>query len=204
MLRTSLAAGALLVAIPAAAAASSAVEGGKGSDVITPINDTREDILAAAGDAEGVATRAKTILGIGNADRPVVTLPPASPISSVPVTGPADLASVPAVFANDEGSLPLAYLAAGGLLIPLLLGSGGGGDGNPLPPGFSTTPPGSIPSGPVAGPPPTDVPIVPESVVPEPATWMMLLLGFGAMGLAIRHSRAKGAAAERCGQALAP
>ncbi|MDB5462253.1 MAG: hypothetical protein JWP23_642 [Phenylobacterium sp.] len=49
-------------------------------------------------------------------------------------------------------------------------------------PGDGSTPKISGPTG--------DTPLT--SVVPEPATWMMLILGFGALGLALRAQRRKG------------
>ena len=185
MLRTSLAALSLLVAVPAIA--NTSVVGGKGSDVTTPINDTREDILAAAGHAEGVAARAATIIEIDGADRPLLTLPPVSPIASVPVTGAASLIGAPTVF-NEEDDSPLPFYLLGLLGLPLLLPGGEGGDFSG--PELGGNPPEN-PDGPI-GVPPIEVP-----VIPEPATWLMLLLGFGATGVAIRHSRNSAVAATR-------
>jgi hypothetical protein len=53
-----------------------------------------------------------------------------------------------------------------------------------LPPG-TTTPPGSTPA------PPGQPPVTPPSAVPEPATWAVMLLGFGVIGGALRHRAAR-------------
>ena len=66
--------------------------------------------------------------------------------------------------------------AIGGIFIPPAGGGGGGGGGGP---------------GPVAEvPPPTTVVTPPANIpaVPEPATWMMLLIGFFGCGLMVRRS----------------
>jgi hypothetical protein len=89
-------------------------------------------------------------------------------VPETPMVLPA--AVVPAV----ASALPLAAApaaAGGGLFIPPLLIPGGGG-------GITTlvTPPGSVP--------PTPVPSV-----PEPATWAMMIIGFGLLGGLLRRRR---------------
>jgi len=91
-------------------------------------------------------------------------------VSETPMVLPA--AVVPAV----ASALPLATAApaaAGGLFIPPLVIPGGGGGG-----GITTfaNPPGSPPPPPVPG-------------VPEPATWAMMIIGFGLLGGLLRRRR---------------
>lgn len=52
------------------------------------------------------------------------------------------------------------------------------------------TPPGGSPGGVPTSPPKEVVPVTPP--VPEPATWMMMLLGFGFMGWQMKRSRRTG------------
>lgn len=89
-------------------------------------------------------------------------------VPETPMAMPA--AVVPAV----ATALPLAAApaaAGGGLFIPPLVIPGGGG-------GITTlvTPPGSVPPTPVPG-------------VPEPATWAMMIIGFGLLGGLLRRRR---------------
>ena len=69
----------------------------------------------------------------------------------------------------------------GGIITP----SGGG---VVTPPGGGTTPPGG-PGGPPNQPPlnPPPPPTPPPPPLPEPGTWMMMILGFGMVGLALRR-----------------
>ena len=85
---------------------------------------------------------------------------------------------VPAVLAE---SLPAAEILApvGPLnipLIPIVGGGGGGGGGGVVPPPVTPNPP-VIP----------ETPVTPA--VPEPASWALMLLGFGATGIALRRRR---------------
>lgn len=57
------------------------------------------------------------------------------------------------------------------------------------PPGFFLPPPGgfNLPPGETPGSPPIEVP--PVSFAPEPATWAMMLIGFGLIGWSLRRRR---------------
>lgn len=74
-------------------------------------------------------------------------------------------------------------------------GFGGGGGGLIGIPGGGVAPPGSVtPPGGATPPgdgtiPPANSPPLPVSAVPEPSTWMMMILGFGAIGFSLRRKR---------------
>lgn len=115
----------------------------------------------------------------------VASAPPFSPIVSAPdlpfIYGPALLADaltfgpgLPGGFAGLPIGAPL--LVGGGI------GGGGGGGG-----GGGVTPP--PPTGGGETPPPV------VSPVPEPASWAMMILGFGAVGWTLRSRRRLGGAA---------
>mgnify|MGYP000176760204 CR=1 FL=1 len=90
-------------------------------------------------------------------------------VPETPMVLPA--AVVPAV----ASALPLAATpaaAGGGLFIPPLIVPGGGGGGITT----LVTPPTSTPNPPVPG-------------VPEPATWAMMIIGFGLLGALLRRRR---------------
>ena len=105
--------------------------------------------------------------------RPAAALPGAPDLF-----GPAllDQAPVPPVFAG--GFLPApgpggfysgpSFLPAPGIGGGIGGGGGGGGGGGDIPPGPTETP-----------------------VVPEPATWLLMILGFGALGFRMRQRRAR-------------
>ena len=114
--------------------------------------------------------------------------------SGVPLTlASADL---PQFFIPLSDILPTALASAtstGPLVAPPTAGFGGGGGG-----AF-----GPISSSPVASPlapgpttPPGDVGIVtpatPVSAVPEPGTWLTMIIGFGAVGVQLRRRRSVG------------
>jgi hypothetical protein len=69
---------------------------------------------------------------------------------------------------------------AAGLVFPLLAPGGGPG-------GFGAAPGGENPVSPPGGGP---VVVTPVSPVPEPSTWITMLLGFAAVGLGLRRRRA--------------
>jgi hypothetical protein len=90
----------------------------------------------------------------------------------------------------------------GGIIVPPGDGPGGTTPGSPpslTPPGSTpppedkppvVTPPGNTPPDqpPPVITPPGDTPPPPVPPVPEPATWMMMLVGFGLIGWRIRYS----------------
>lgn len=106
------------------------------------------------------------------ADLAKVVAPPAQTVEVAPPVGPVALADViPAPAQTTPGGV-------GGVTgTPLLLGGGGVGGGGGSPGGGG----GDVPT----QPPPAVV----QSPVPEPSTWMLLLLGFGVIGSAARRER---------------
>jgi hypothetical protein len=90
-----------------------------------------------------------------------------------PTTPPAALASLAPPLAGQGPAVFNAPLAGGG-------GNGGGGGGN----GGGGTDGGGEPTPP---PPPPPGPVSP---IPEPATWLMLMLGLFGIGAALRHRSA--------------
>lgn len=125
---------------------------------------------------------------------PVATVMSVGPVGAAPV----GLAAVPnSIFAPDI-VLPALAGTPGSGTAPVLGGGGGGGGGG----GFIIAPPGGgsggspggggvIPPGPAPTPiataSPTPTPTPPVSAVPEPATWLMLIIGFGLLGGALRQ-----------------
>ncbi|HEV2567067.1 MAG TPA: PEPxxWA-CTERM sorting domain-containing protein [Sphingomonas sp.] len=98
---------------------------------------------------------------------------------------PAFVAS-PSAFAETPGGVFVGSPGPGGVFVPSLPGGGGGGGGPIL-----IVPPGETPPG--TETPPTVTPPVVTAPIPEPATWAMMLLGFGAAGAAMRTRRLVGA-----------
>jgi hypothetical protein len=98
---------------------------------------------------------------------PVEVVPPLVPVIPVAPPALADVISPGSLIA----SAPLAFGSA-------ILGGGGGGGGGSSPPTSVT-------------PPPTPV----TSPVPEPGTWLMMLLGFGMIGSTMSRQRRRMTAA---------
>jgi hypothetical protein len=101
------------------------------------------------------------------------------PLGSVP-----DQLAAPFATSSPSGISGSEFGQAGPGIVfaaPSVGGGGAGGIGGPGNGGV-TSPPGSA-----------DVPVVAISAVPEPSTWITMLLGFGAIGLALRRRRAPGA-----------
>ena len=99
---------------------------------------------------------------------PVLAPPAATPFPQVALTAPApSLGGIIAPPGSSGGTMP-----------------GGSGGGSP---GGGTTP-SSFPG------PESKVPVSVPSAVPEPATWAMMLFGFGLIGWRIRLGRTKGGA----------
>lgn len=158
------------------------------------IDDTLEDVILAADNAEDVANMANY------ADR-IVVLPPYQPVV-IPVEGvamPLIAPEVSPLAVQGTSDELLALFVFGGLAgLPLLLGNFGGGTagvppastvpGQPISPGVTPEQPGQ-PSGPAEQPEqPVAPPPIPTPAIPEPATWAMLLLGFAAVGGGVRRS----------------
>ena len=101
-------------------------------------------------------------------------LAPAAPIEFLPLDTSSSGATLPAI------ALPIPV--GGGFFSPVTggfgggIGGGGGGGGG----GDTPTPP------PPPGPPPPPPPIA--AAVPEPSTWMLLLIGFAAVGASLRRA----------------
>lgn len=104
------------------------------------------------------------------------------------------------VLSGEREGLPGGGGAPGGFGGPGGFAPFGGGPGGLIPEPLATTFPGTPPTGPGDGDPGTDGPGFPPappppgifdppgvSPVPEPATWAMMLLGFFAIGAAIRR-----------------
>ncbi len=164
-------------------------------------DDTLEDVVLAADNAEDVANMA-------NYANRIVVLPPYQPVI-IPVDGvamPLIAPEVSPLAVQANGDELLALFVFGGLAgLPLLLGNFGGGasgvpaastgplqpissGGLPAEPGGAGLVPGQ-PSGPAEQPEqPLAPPPLPTPAIPEPATWAMLLLGFAAVGSGLRRS----------------
>ncbi len=171
--------------------------------------DTLEDIVQAASDAQRAAEDAAF------ADRIVVIAPPEPVmIAFEPLTAPAVVPNAANLVLTQTDERLIALFLLGGLAgLPLLLGAGGGSGGAggvggpaligvPSNPGETPTPtpgvttptptPGVTPTPtPTGAPTPTPTPLTPgPSPIPEPATWAMMLLGFAAVGGAMRRQGA--------------
>jgi hypothetical protein len=106
----------------------------------------------------------------------VIAPTPPAPVEAVPPVAPLAPATVADVFSPSRlfASAPLVVGSA------IVGGGGGGGSGGGG---------GGVPSGPptsVVPPPPI---AVVTSPVPEPGTWLMMLLGFGVVGASFRSRR---------------
>jgi len=176
-----IAAAIVLTAMPVQAmaeAAPASVAWRKGATVLTPINDSYGDIVEAATQAEAVAARTATITDLAAALPAPVVLP--STIAP-PLAGVAEFAAIGPVALPDEQNM-LPYLGLAGLLLPpLLIGAGDGDSSGEL--GAFPDPEGGVTQVPPASALPQPLP-----AVPEPATWFMLLLGFAAIGAALRRA----------------
>jgi PEP-CTERM motif len=104
------------------------------------------------------------------------------PTEILPFTGP-----VPGITTPVSGSPGIFVPASGGSFI------GGGG----APGGGGGTGSGGIPGAPPPIAPPAVIPPI-ISAVPEPSTWILLLFGFGAIGAALRRTKATSKRAGLC------
>ena len=135
-----------------------------------------EDPVRIARDAERVALDAaleagRTLVTLGPLSQPVwAPQPPLLLQPAVPEVAPV------AISTGDIRWLAVLPALA---LVPLLLD--GGNDAPPRP---------SLPQELPEGPGQPGQPGQPAPAIPEPATWALLLLGFGAIGAALRRRRA--------------
>lgn len=120
-------------------------------------------------------------------DEPLTSLTgpmaPAAPVVFLPPDADVAAAALPAMaLAVPVGGGFFAPVTGGGFIIG---GGGGGVGGGPAP----------IGEGPITPAPPTP-PLI-TSAVPEPSTWMLLLIGFAAVGASIRRAKASQAPGRR-------
>uniref|UniRef100_UPI0035CC30BF PEPxxWA-CTERM sorting domain-containing protein n=1 Tax=uncultured Sphingomonas sp. TaxID=158754 RepID=UPI0035CC30BF len=121
--------------------------------------------------------------GFGDSPRSFVSgIAPSSPDQVAALTTPAGGAGVP-------GAASLPGIAGGGSTPSGDGGSGGGGSGGGGTGGGGTGGGGTGGGGTGGGPP--------IAAVPEPATWAIMVLGFGFAGIAARRARRKRLAAAR-------
>lgn len=138
--------------------------------------------------AQLIKTKGKQFRMLAASNAPAEEIPPAffAPLVTVsaPPVGmlPAGFFPVAApLFAESSGPF-LPFLLApggGGIFVPGGGGTPGGGGGGPPGGGGGTTPPET---------PPVIPPVTPG--VPEPGTWMTLILGFAVTGWTMRRRRA--------------
>ena len=120
------------------------------------------------------------------AERSPEEMPPVllgKPVAQAFLPAPA-IEMPPLEFAQAAPAFPAFFTPVPGGPIFFSPGGGGGGPG-----GGGTGQPGGGGGGPPGQPPPTQPP-----AVPEPGTWAMLILGFGATGIAMRRRRSSTAA----------
>lgn len=136
-------------------------------------NVLSESSRGGAGPSRAAAPRAAPSAGVAATAAPVAVVGP-SVASQAPALAPAVLpaatvaaAGIPAVAAAS--GLPAAAGFAALPLIPAIFSGGGGGGGGS---------PAAV------------------SAVPEPATWLMMIMGFGILGSALRRRRRYGASGE--------
>ncbi len=111
----------------------------------------------------------------------------------IPTEIPAPLLAAAPITTLPEFTLPavpeLGTLAQSAPVFPAIFAPIPGGGGI-LAPGGGGTGPGGGPGGPPGQqPPPSGSPTETPPAVPEPATWAMMILGFGTIGLASRRRR---------------
>ena len=164
--------------------------------------------LAELLDQRSPGTRTAGVLTKTKLGRSVLADRLAAPKPVVPKNLAEVLAPPVSALAPTDLDVPVAELAPvlppppGAILLPP---PGGGvfvpppGGGVVTPPGGGGTPPGGG-GGTPPGPPDTP-PDVPPPAIPEPGTWMTMILGFGLIGWSLRRDRAY-APASSAGRAL--
>ena len=113
-------------------------------------------------DAPGQAGIVPVVPGVAAPDVPVADVVPATALPGV----------TDVIADGGPGPVPSGYYPGNGITVVPNVGGGGGGGGG-------TTTPVTTPN----------TPETPVASVPEPGTWAMMLLGFGAMGAALRTRR---------------
>jgi hypothetical protein len=134
---------------------------------------------------EGELTKTKRAMEVLAERQPVV------PKNLAEVLSPPQSMLVPVDIAAPAPAIELASAIPPGIIVPPGFPPGGG---IVTPPGGGIiTPPGGGGGTPPPGPPetPPDTPHGPPPL-PEPGTWMTMLLGFGLAGWALRRNRAAG------------
>lgn len=141
-----------------------------------------------------VASTARSVLPVS----PPVSMARVGPAAGPIVAAPAGLAAIPSDVLSLGTVLPTPGTAPGVGFVPspspggggVIIGPGGGSGGAPGGGGGAIVPtPTPTPTfTPPVSVTPTPTP-PPMSAVPEPATWLMLIVGFGAVGSALRKRR---------------
>jgi hypothetical protein len=138
--------------------------------------DVQKRVLSNLNGTPGAATpsaAAPLAQPVAPADAPGTIVP------AVVAAGPGEAASIAPLVV---GGAPGAAILPGIAIAPGVVGGGGGGGagGGGGPVGTTPVTPGT--------------PVTPVPAIPEPETWLTLLLGFGAIGGAMRFRRRGGAA----------
>jgi hypothetical protein len=125
---------------------------------------------------------------LGTSAGPEEVLPDTSPIGpgGFPTDFTNPVAPGESLAAPPAGTTPGTGGAGPGILVPVVTSPG---VGTPvIGPGGSGVPPVVAPTQPPTSPPTTTTPTLPPTIpgVPEPATWTVMILGFGVIGSALR------------------
>ena len=117
----------------------------------------------------------------------------APPVAAVAPAATPLAALIPAAAASPFNPAFLIPLIPAGCAV-LCDGGGGGNTPTASPPPPSPPPPSPPPPSPP--PPPPSPPPPPPPPIPEPGTWMMMTVGFGLVGTALRRRRRKNGATD--------
>lgn len=164
--------------------------------LLTKVKRARKSTRLAgpAGPRQRVLSPARTPAGPGLAGAPISFADSVVPIPFTSFTDAVPLLGAPGGFLPVAGPL----LAGGGIVVPPVFGGGvvappggGGGGGGVVVPPDTVTPPPTTPPPPTGG----EGVVPPVLAVPEPATWVTMMLGFGVIGGMLRRRRARPVAA---------